>query len=189
MKIIVPLVFLLLVACQHPKQIKPDNTQRNLFELDKQVDWSFTGKMSFSDGNEGGSGRVNWRSLNDLVTADLKAPLAQGSWSLSESQTGGKISSSKSEDKFGPSMGLLISQEVGWQVPWQQLKRWITVRPLNINKAEVIDLNKQKMVIKENGWVIEYSRFEELENKSLPHKIIARKAPYSIKLFIKSWKL
>lgn len=185
------LLFLVcLQGCQHNRQLKPGSVdhQYEMFDLSDQSNYIFTGKMSFSDGQDGGSGSVKWQNNRGLITTELKAPLGSKSWELKELMQGAE-STSDGHTEFAESAQTLISNQLGWHVPWQHLKFWVIGKPYNV---ELAHLNWQNggFLLSENGWRIEYSRLKEVTNqpvKYLSHKIVARKAEYSIKLIIKEW--
>ncbi len=181
-------VFWLLQGCQnHQNNVKSPDTNQ-LIDLSEIDNYQFKGKMSFSDGENGGSGSVNWEKSSGLVNVRIKAPLNSKSWRLSEQTMGaeliadGKVFHADSAQK-------LISKELGWQVPWKQLKSWVIGQPYNNNQAQVGSI-VNGFSVKENGWLIEYSRLKPPQKNlsgQLPYKMIARKGNYSIKLSIKQW--
>lgn len=180
------IVLLLLSGCK-PSAIKP-NKELNLLDLTGAAYYQILGKMSFSDGNDGGSGRVNWRSHNNLIIAELKAPLGSKSWQIIEFSDGAKIETNDGYTQFSESAQTLISQELGWQVPWVELKSWIKGAPSTQDDA-TLEVNDNGYELYENGWSIQYSKFKNFETGHLPMLIIARKDNYSIKVSIKTWNL
>jgi len=146
-----------------------------------------TGKMSFSDGQEGGSGQVEWQQNGDALTLILKAPLSKRSWTLTESTQGAKLVSSRGDEVYADSASRLISNEVGWPVPWDALKLWL-VGKMTEEGQSYIEPEKQTVMTQDLGWEIKYSNMKEYNSEYLPHKIIARKGDYSIKLSVKVWQ-
>ncbi|MCF6299631.1 MAG: lipoprotein insertase outer membrane protein LolB [Proteobacteria bacterium] len=175
------------MGCVKNKAIK-NSSELSLLDLSKYSHWSFNGKMSFSDGENGGSGKISWFNNDGQLSAALKAPLGQGSWQIEENKQGSKLSSSKRGDMFASSMKTLLSEEIGWPIPWDELKSWIQAKPLNSQKAE-ISYHQEKLLIRENGWLVEYSRFKPVANSYLPTKMVATNPPYTIKLLIRKWNL
>ena len=175
------LLCLSLAACQN-RQIKPQTTPLSVQPLKEKV-WSMSGKMSVSDGQEGGSGSLKWSESNNQVHAIFKAPLGQGSWELDESL--GLISDSKGQSWKGSDMSALISQQVGWPVPWNALKHslkgWQMGEPLTSNDGQTLQFIKA-------GWLVEWKQIKSVNGQMLPHKIYIKKKPYSIKISVKKWQ-
>ena len=181
------LVWPLLQACHQASHVKPAMPDQ-LLDLSTFSSYQFKGKMSFSDGQDGGSGSVQWQSDGGLVNARLKAPLGSKSWQLSELNLGAELIANGGTF-VADSAQYLISDQLGWQVPWQQLKSWVIGLPFRKNQGQIAWQN-DGFIITEDGWRIEYSRlktYPESSSLQLPHKMIARKNNYSIKLSINQW--
>ena len=178
---------MLLQACHHPTNVKPISASQ-MIDLSELSSYQFKGKMSFSDGQDGGSGSIQWQNNGGLISARLKAPLGSKSWHLTEQKVGAQLISNGAT-LIADSGQTLISDQLGWQVPWQHLKSWVLGRPHNQNQGQVT-WQTDGFIIQEGGWQIEYSRlktYSDDSSKQLPHKIVARKNNYSIKLAIKQW--
>lgn len=158
-----------------------------LLDLRKQPAFAFNGKMSFSDGKEGGSGQLAWQKTSEEIQVVLKAPLSKKSWTLTESAQQASIKISTGEHYYSQSAADLLSNQIGWLVPWAGLQSWVIGQPTQNGQLEWDD-DGQGYLLVDQGWVIQYSKLEPYGSAVLPHKIIARKEPYSIKLSIKSWQ-
>jgi len=178
---------LTLAACQRGN-VRPTNTgvYQNLSDV---TDWSLQGKIAFSDGKDGGSGKFQWRFIEGDITADLKAPLGQGSWRLHESPNGeARLYSGKDDYVEDYNAEILVSRQIGWRVPWGALKSWLRVQPHQPSEARTEKVG-DKLIIYEQGWRIEYKKWTHASGRLLPARITARKEPYSIKLSIRDWGL
>lgn len=191
-KVILLIAFglLFLQSCQQAAQIKPGYSDGTLplLDLSAHDSYQFNGKMSFSDGEDGGSGRISWENTKGLISTELKAPLGSKSWLIKEFDNNAELISNGVTTQAHSAQSL-ISNQLGWQVPWQQLKSWVVGKPHNMNQANIKWLTDGFEII-EDGWRIEYSRLKEEGDKPgqyLPYKMVARKAPYSIKLSVKQW--
>jgi len=150
-------------------------------------DWTIEGKIAFSDGRDGGSGKFNWHSTDGVVQAVLRAPLGQGSWRLHEDANGAaRLYSGKEDFIAADDAEILVSQQIGWRVPWRALKAWLRVMPYQRNLASQVP-EDDKLVIYEQGGRIEYKKWSDASGRLLPSRITARKDPYSIKLSIRKW--
>lgn len=179
-----------LQACQQTGQLKPGSVdlKKALFDLSDKPNYDFTGKMTFSDGQDGGSGSVKWQNNHGLITTELKAPLGSKSWQLKELINGAELTSN-GRTLYAESPQSLISDELGWQVPWRQLKSWVIGQPHD-EKTALLNWQDDAFMLSEDGWQIEYSRLQEVAVqpiKYLSYKMVARKAEYSIKLIVKQW--
>lgn len=176
--------FLILLSCaSNNHNPRPSN---ELINLTNYSSFQLNGKMSFSDGSEGGSGQVIWHKQANEQTVVLKAPLSKKSWTLVESLATAYLQTHDGERLYGQSATELINNQVGWEVPWLQLQSWVIGQPTSTGQLNWSD-DLQYFVINDQGWEIQYSKLKAYHSGVLPHKIIARKSPYSIKLSIKTW--
>ncbi|MGJ8662969.1 MAG: lipoprotein insertase outer membrane protein LolB [Marinicella sp.] len=179
------IIICLSVSCSQRKNIKQHGAIE-LADLSNHTNFQLTGKMSFSDGQEGGSGRVNWIQNNGLINATLKAPLGSKSWHIIESETQAKLITEQGDVIYGDTTDVILSDQLGWQVPWQQLKTWVQGKPHDDELAKII-WSDDAYTLSEGGWQIEYSKLKQYPVGVLPHKMMARNNDYSIKLVVKQW--
>lgn len=189
LRLTVLLIFILLLqACQHHQPNIRPLTPHQMIDLSTVNSYQFRGKMSFSDGKDGGTGSIQWRNNQGFIAARLKGPLGSKSWSISELEQGAELVRNDST-VYAASAEELVSRELGWKVPWEQLKSWVIGQAFN-KKVSEVSWQEDGYTLIENGWSIKYSRLKAYPNVlsgKLPHKMIARKGDYSIKLSLKSW--
>lgn len=181
---ILPILFFLLSGC---KSLPSKNDSCRQFKDSPGANFQFSGKMAVSDGTEGGSGRLTWRQDKDHIETLFKGPMSQGSWLLTETATGAMMLVDNKETYKADQAEQLVSDFIGWPVPWQALKSWIKGQPLQANRSEV-QLATSGKTIYEQGWQISYDQYQSYLQACLPHKIIASKDNYRIKLIISHWQ-
>ncbi|WP_395374417.1 lipoprotein insertase outer membrane protein LolB [Marinicella sp. W31] len=178
------LVSVLSACTRHQVRHTTDVNYQNLADVS---DWKIEGKIAFSDGRDGGSGKFNWQAEDDAVQVELRAPLGQGSWRLNEEANGeARLYSGKDDFVTAEDAEILVSRQIGWHVPWHALKAWLRVTPHQ--QAQATEKQEDNiLVISEQGWRIEYKKWSNASGRLLPTRITARKEPYSIKLSIRKW--
>ena len=172
------LIIFMLSACQHNK--KPIASS----DWKTGKSWSFSGKMAINDGQNSGSGRISWETYNNTTHAEFKAPLGQGSWTITENANTAKLVSSKNGKTIADNASDLISNELGWHFPWKSLKYW--VRGYQTGQA-LTPYNTLPESFSDNGWKITFQKWTKTAKGMLPKKIKASKDNYSVKLIIYSW--
>jgi outer membrane lipoprotein LolB len=188
-KSILPFFLLLMLttlqSCQKNNSLrhKPKQVQWSAI-----TSWAFTGKMAINDGHNSGSGIVKWKVSNNNETyAQFKAPLGQGSWTLTEANGQAKLSSSRRGTSIADDAQILISHELGWQFPWHQLQFWL--RGYAYDQHKLTPHSKPLSLLNDDGWEISYQQWTQTAMGLLPKKIKARKDNFSVKLFIYTWKI
>jgi outer membrane lipoprotein LolB len=178
------MILLIMSSCKKTNTIKPNTSYSNW----KQIPvWSFKGKMAINDGNNSGSGRIDWHQAKDLLTANFKAPLGQGSWTIKEQANIAQLTSSENGSSSAENAELLISNELGWYFPWNKIKYWLrgySSETENLNHHEILPTT-----IIDSGWKITFQQWTKSDIGFLPRKIKASLPPYSVKIIIYDWKL
>lgn len=183
--VVVMICLVLLVGCQSLPQSKYDRCSQ--FDQVNLTDFELSGKLALSDGQEGGSGRFTWRQKGSMVLAQFKAPMGQGDWLIEETDHGASLIFNNEPPYLAQHAETLIEEVVGWSVPWQALKEWLIVRPVDKNQADIKQTHSTK-TITEQGWTIVYDRFKKYPDGCLPHRIMASNPPYSIRLVVRTWQ-
>ncbi len=180
-------VCLLLSACQ-PKRGSLQQRVDDLYAPALGEAFELSGKMSFSNGEDGGSGRFSWVQDGDHLRAEFRAPLGQGSWQLNEWPDRALLTASGGEPRHAFGAAELIADEIGWPVPWQALRQWIQVRGSDAVAAQRA-VDDDVLLVIDGGWRIEYSRFRDFDGVLLPTRVRASNAPYSIRLSVANWRI
>jgi len=179
MRYLLPFLFLIgLSACQNLKH------KQTKLKWSAMHSWSVTGKMSINDGLQSGSGKFDWIKSDSHFEAQFKAPLGQGSWKITENNKEARLSSSKHADRFADNAQELISNELGWSFPLENLNYWLR----GFHYLDEPYKHKNNIDnIQESGWNISYQKWQSTPMGLLPTKIKASKPPYSVKLIIYHW--
>jgi len=84
----------------------------------------------------------------------------------------------------------LMYQELGWSLPITNLSKWILGLPAeNAPYKPQFDQFKQLTDLCQQGWMIKYTDYQEINNFTLPTKIILINHDLQIKLAITRWKI
>ncbi len=146
--------------------------------------WSITGKFALSNGKENGSGKITYSVSGQNINAKFKAPLGQGSWEIKQDKDKAELLSTRHHPIYGNDAQTLVSQELGWDFPWNSLAYWLRGYKTNAKTTP----HKQSIdKIDDNGWIITYSKWINTSQGLLPQKIKAKKPPFSVKLIIYKW--
>ena len=188
-KISIVALLLLLQACQlNPPKPPSYDSHQSVLDLSQRSNFTFSGKMSFSDGTDGGSGRITWQQLSDgYIVADFKAPLGSQSWQLEVTPTAATLTDRNGQSWMSQQAGELLSDQLGWPVPWHALTYW--VQGQKDHEAAIIKETEDGYLINSGGWQISYRKLVEYPGGLLPHKMQARRGEHVIKLAIKQWDL
>ncbi len=171
----------LLTSCVSPQK-RSDSTST---QQPARNNWSITGKFALSNGKENGSGKITYTVNKPIIHAKFKAPLGQGSWEVKQDKNKAELLSSKHNPIYGNNAQILISQELGWDFPWDNLFYWL--QGFKSNERVTSHFSNSIKKIHDDGWTITYNKWTQTANGFLPKKIKASKPPYTVKLIIYNW--
>jgi len=176
------LVTTTFTACNKKQSVKPNIAP----QWSSIQTWEFSGKMAINDGKDSGSGRISWKVNNETTLAQFKAPLGQGSWTITEGINSAELLSSKYGKTIANNATDLISNELGWQFPWNSISYWIRGYQTNQHLSSHDTLPKS---FKDNGWEITFQKWMKTPIGMLPKKVKATKDNYSVKLIVYNWDI
>lgn len=155
-------------------------------ELGAAEDWSLTGRLAVSDGRDGGSGRIEWRQRGERFTIDIRAPVSRRTWRLTGSPGRATLEGLDGGPRSGTDPESLLQREVGWSVPFADLKAWS--RGLRGSGRAEIDFDAAALPhrIRQRGWTVEYRGWDDSE-PPLPTRVFASNGLRRVRLVIERW--
>lgn len=153
--------------------------------------WTLTGRIAVSDGREGGSGRIEWAQDRGTFDIGVRAPVAGGSWRLSGDPGLSRLDGVGEHPLLGDRAATLLERELGWHLPLDEVRAWIRGVPLDDSHALVDpDADGLPRSIVEAGWRVEYRAWMDAgESLQMPRRLVARKAPYEVRIAVDRWSL
>lgn len=152
--------------------------------------WSLLGRVAISNGQRGGSGRLEWSQQPDGFRVALSAPVTRQSWSLASAPGGGVVLEGiEGGTRRGPDPRLLLREATGWEIPLQELAWW--VRGLETPGASGIEYGAdgylQRMLA--SGWTIEYQEWQPAQAgfPAMPRRLQAERGQARVRLVVDGW--
>ena len=152
--------------------------------------WGFSGRLSMDDGEDGGSGRLDWAVRGGVSTLEFRGALGQGAWKLVLDPDGATLSKADGSVLADPSVGDLVRRETGWRVPVDALGWWVRglAEPGHPAQFEFGDAGTQPLVaLSQLGWHIRYDRYREDDELLMPSRLEATRDNGRVKLAISRW--
>ncbi len=156
--------------------------------------WSFSGRAAIRKGTQGGSGRLEWTQHDARrYSIALSAPVTRQSWRLDGDlhSEAGRLEGLDGGPREGESAEDLLRQATGWDVPLQQLGRWVRGAPAADSPAESVDYDAQGRPthLRQAGWTVRYLawRAGPIGQPDLPAQIEAESGDARVRLVIEDW--
>ena len=150
-----------------------------------QARWSLQGKIAVSDGNDGGSGRIEWHQDGERFRIEIRAPVSRRTWRLTGAPGSAVLEGLDGGPRRGPSAEALL-QEVGWTVPIADLVAWVRgARGAGVSELS-FDADARPEQLVQSGWVVDYRDWVE-GDPALPRKLFAARGERRVRLVVERW--
>ncbi len=186
---------LLLSGCAQqltaPKTPLPTYTwSQRLAVLSKIHSWNLKGAISIRDSKGANMGSFTWRQKNAAYHISISGPLGIGGIKITGGP--GKVTLRKSAKEVYTASNpeQLMQQRLGWQFPLRNLTYWVRGIPApGIPAQKKMGANMQLVALKQQGWQINFSRYQRIGNITLPSKLDLFNARLQVRIIIKNWTL
>jgi outer membrane lipoprotein LolB len=191
------LIFALLItACSSVPTADIDQAERVLLyearsgALAGAERWALKGRLAVNDGEDGGSGHLNWQKHGQTSSLNFHGALGRGAWQLNADENGAVLKWADGEVHRADSVGELVEQQLGWTIPVNALAWWVRglTAPGDWDLRQ-LDEHGNLEKLSQLGWNIEYSRYRDAGSVSMPVKLTARRQSYTVKVAIQDWDL
>jgi len=186
---------MLLSGCKTAPITKPgagnqaayDNRSENIASVSS---WNLVGRISMDDGEEGGSGRLQWVVKDEHSTLDFQGAMGRGAWQLEIEPGGAALRLADGSEYFADGVDALVQQQIGWPIPVKALQWWVRglAAPGTID-AQQLDTDGLLTSLAQFGWQIDFNRYASDAGVAMPVRLDARQNDYRVKLAISRWHL
>ncbi len=131
MKRLAGLLVLLLAGCAAPQPRTPDLTAPDAAYRERAAllgslsDWSFTGRLGLRQGDEGGSGRLDWMQRSATSELRFRGALGAGAWRLQAGPREARLILADGTERVGVDVVALVHETTGWRLPVDALAWWV----------------------------------------------------------------
>lgn len=152
-------------------------------------DWYLSGKLSVDDGEDGGSGRLDWAVSGDRSHLEFVGALGRGAWRLDIAPDGARLEKADGTMVQASTVDELVEYELGWRIPVNALQRWVLGLAAADAPAGVsLGADGKLHVMTQLGWRIEYERYRPFQGFELPTRIEATHGERRVKLAVVDWR-
>jgi outer membrane lipoprotein LolB len=162
--------------------------------LSQYAAWSFSGRAAIRKGREGGSGRIEWTQSDERrYSISLSAPVTRQSWRLNGDlhSEAGRLEGLEGGPREGEFAEDLLLKATGWDVPLQQLGRWVRGAPASEYPLDEVryDAQGRPSQLRQAGWIVRYTawRAGPAGQPDLPAQIEAESGDARVRLVIEEW--
>ncbi|MBB3227463.1 outer membrane lipoprotein LolB [Luteibacter sp. Sphag1AF] len=150
--------------------------------------WTVQGKLSVSNGQDGGSGTLTWRQSGDDYDFTVRGPVTGKSFRLSGGPAGATLEGLDGGPQRGADAESLMERALGWKLPMRDLQAWVRGLRADSGPADIaFGADGLPSRIEQDGWQVEYRAWNATLEPALPTKVFAEHPPYKVRLSIDNW--
>ena len=144
------------------------------------------GRIAVRSGDERFSASIDWRHDAASDEMILSGPLGQGLARLTSGGGAALLETADQKRYMAADLEGLSEQVFGTRLPVAGLGRWVLGRSASGGAAR-LDANGRLAGLSEQGWSIEYLRYESEAPEALPELLQARREQVEVRLVIDRW--
>jgi len=163
-------------------------------ELENETDWQARGRIAFKSGHDGGQGRLDWKQAGVATRIALSGPFGAGAYEIRWDDERIVVNTKKGEQVASytgrDAADRFLEKELGWAFPARSIRYWLLgIADPAYDSALRFDDGGWLAGIEQNGWAVEYSRFERAGAYYVPGKIVMENGQARVKLVVDTWSL
>ncbi len=155
--------------------------------------WEASGRFAVKSGTSGGQGSIRWVQEGSDVSIGLHGPFGVGAYQIDWTDDDLVVTGKAGEVTLayaGPdAVDRFLTDQLGWTFPARSTRYWIlgVVDPRFQSHSE-FDADGWLVGIEQNGWVVSYGRFVEVQGRWMPRKIVMEHDQVRVKLIVDQWR-
>ena len=190
-------MLLLLAGCVSPEAIKPTTPDqaRGLWQQHREKmsgisSWHLRGKIAVrtasKNGAKGGSATLVWTYQHDQQQIELYGPFGSGRVLISAQPGRAVLKDTKGKTLEGATAAEVLHQQLGWQVPFEQLRYWVRGLPGPDATDLTLDYAGRLKTLRQGIWRVEYEDYDAVNQLQLPRKLTITTAPGSMEIYARN---
>lgn len=155
-------------------------------------EWRAQGRIAFKSGKDGGQGNMTWEQADSGTRISLSGPFGAGAYEINWDDERIVVNSKKGEQVAtwaGPDAAdRFLERQLGWSFPARSIRYWLLgVADPEYRSERAFDEAGWLSRINQNGWVVEYDRFNKVGERYMPGKIVMENDRARLRLVVDKW--
>jgi outer membrane lipoprotein LolB len=148
------------------------------------------GRVAVRSGEQQYSGGLQWTRARLAETLMLTTPLGQGIAEIRREDGNLVLIDAEGRRQEAPDADILISKVVGAPIPLSGLVYWLSALPRpGIAHAARLDEAGRVTRLEQDGWQIDYDRYQDRGGRQLPGRLFARRGEdLEFRLIVDKWE-
>jgi len=151
--------------------------------------WQVNGRVAVRAEDDGWNANFDWQQQGDEYRIRLRGPFGQGAVELHGNSEGVWLKRADQPAVFAVDPETLLLRETGWRLPVSGLGSWLRGLPLDgVDSHYQWDEQGRLSHIEQNGWQIDYSRYQQSGAFDLPVRLRLERDSLQVRFVIDGWQ-
>lgn len=146
--------------------------------------WTFNGRIALRNVQESWSANIKWSHQLHEDLLKFSGPFGQGAMLVAIKPDRIQIDHGNGQLESSAEINAFILQKLGFFVPVQSLRYWVTGLADPQYALTLIDAGFEQF-----GWTVQYQKFISVKGQFLPQKIHIQKGAAKMQLIIDQWAI
>jgi outer membrane lipoprotein LolB len=178
------------VAVKDPGLAGQAAYQARTGKLTEITQWGLAGKISLDDGDQGGSGKLQWDVSPGFSEMGFRGAMGRGAWQLQMGPEGALLRMADGTEQTAADVSDLIREHIGWPVPLNALQWWARgLAAPGVTESEQFGPEGLLTSLEQFGWNVDFSRYDSIGDIDLPVRLKATRDNYRVKLAVSRWRM
>jgi outer membrane lipoprotein LolB len=159
--------------------------------LSQHARWNLQGRVALSNGQRGGSGRIDWQQDGDAYRVALSAPITRQSWRIEGDAGSARLDGLAGGPRVGADAARLLREATGWEIPVRALAAWVRgARAAQAGAAQMEFADDGHLArLQQDGWTLDYGdwRPSSIAGLELPMRVNAERGDARVRLVVDDW--
>lgn len=151
--------------------------------------WRVQGKIAVRAGSKGGHATLRWDRDQSIQHIELAGPIGGGRVVIDANARGARLQDTRGGDLAGDSVAALVSQRLGWPLPFDQLPAWLRGLPSGVGAEIEWDEAGRIVRMNDQGWQLNYPAYQAVSiagtSVELPRQVELNALPGTLKVYDK----
>jgi len=175
-----------------PKPITPEMQalwQTHQTQLNALHQWQINGRIAITTPDENWVANVYWQQQDNQYRLQFHIPPGQGVMVLNGNAGAVTLRTSDNQTFVAQDPDELIEKVLKLTIPVKGLHYWIRgiPKPIELLTDYQLDETGYLYTLQQDGWAIEYKRYQDIDNLHLPDKITLQNNKFKVKIAISEW--
>lgn len=154
------------------------------------LQFALDGRLAVHFRDQASTANLHWLHQPQFDKLTLSSPLGQTLVVLTRDQSGASLVDNEQKVYRAPTTTELSERILGWSLPLENLTYWVVGQAVPDQTSQTqLDPEHGLTRLMQAGWVVTYSRWQQVDGVNLPNKILLEGPDVAVRLVINEWKL